>query len=382
MRTSHKQTMREAGLSLIELMIAMLVGLILIGGVLSVFMSSRKSYGVNGAMGQIQENGRFAMNFIDRDTRMAGYLGCGGSTGNVGNQLKPPANTTLAYNFTNGLAGFEYSGTEPGDTYSITSEALASGAAGDWGPSLDPSLPLTGSDYVVPGSDVLVIRFSPPTAAAAYVASSPGPNGAQFWLTTNPGIASGSLLIISNCVNTYVVQADQVNGSGTDHVVVNTGNSVSPGNAVAGIPTSFIGAQVSTVETEVFYVGMDATGSPALFEAVTNPNCAAPNICFGGFEIQELVPNVENMQVLYGVDTTGSQMPSEYDTADVVDAANEWGSVVSVRVALLMRSNLNAVSQPAAAQSYDMLGATIHAPLDTRLRQVYTTTIGLRNRLP
>jgi len=55
MHTSRKQAMGETGLSLIELMIAMLVGLILIGGLLSVFMSSRKSYGVNGAMGQIQE---------------------------------------------------------------------------------------------------------------------------------------------------------------------------------------------------------------------------------------------------------------------------------------------------------------------------------------
>jgi len=164
--------------------------------------------------------------------------------------------------------------------------------------------------------------------------------------------------------------------------VVNVGGSTFPGNSSAGIPSSFIGAQVSTVVSEVFYVGMDATGSPALFEAVTNPNCAAPNTCFGGFEIQELVPNVENMQLLYGVDTTGSQMPSEYDTADVVDAANEWSSVVSVRAALLVRSNLNAVSQPTAAQTYDLLGTTIQTPLDTRLRQVYTTTIGLRNRLP
>lgn len=382
MRTSHKNTSRQTGLSLIELMIAMLVGLILIGGVLSVFISSRKSYGVNGAMGQIQENGRFALNFITHDTRMAGYLGMAGSTGNVGNQLKPPANTSLAYNFTSGLAGFEYSTTGPGNTYSIASDAPAAGAVGNWTPSLDPSLPASGTDYVVPGTDVLVVRFSPPTTTAAYVASSPAPNGAQFWLTANPGVVSGSLLVISNGVQTYVVQATQVNGAGTDHVVVNTGAATSPGNQSAGIPSSFIGAQVSTVNTEVFYIGMDATGSPALFGAVTNPNCAAPNTCFGGFEIQELVPNVENMQVLYGVDTTGSMTPSEYDTADVVDAASEWSKVVSVRVALLLRSNLNAVPQPVAAAKYNLLGTTILAPLDTRLRQVYTATIGLRNRLP
>ena len=379
MRTLHTQHSRETGLSLIELMIAMLVGLILIAGVLSVFISSRQSYGVNGAMGKIQENGRFALNFIGHDTRMAGYLGCGGSTGNIGNQLNPPANTSLPYSFTSGLAGFEYSGTNPAASYNIISEAPAAGAAGNWAPTLDATLPVSGTDYVVPGSDVLVLRFSAPTTSAAYVSSA---SGAQFWITTNPGISSGSLLIISNCVDTDVVQADQVNGAGTDHVVVNTGNSVSPGNAVAGIPSSFIGAQVSTVNTEVFYVGMDATGSPALFEAVTNPNCAAPATCFGAFQLNELVPNVENMQVLYGVDTTGSQTPSEYDTANVVNAANEWNSVVSVRVALLVRSDLNAVLKPTAAPQYNLLGTTITVPLDTRLRQVFTNTIGLRNRLP
>lgn len=381
MYATHPQQLREAGLSLIELMIAMLVGLILIAGVLSVFISSRQSYGVNGAMGKIQENGRFALNFIDHDTRMAGYLGCGGSNASIGNQLSSPANATLPYNFSSGIAGFEFTGTGPGTTYDIPSESPAAGVDADWTPNLDTSLPVSGTDYVVPGSDVLAVRFSPATVTAAYVSASPAPIGSDFTLTANPGIVAGSLMVISNCVDTYVVQASAVAGVGNDTVTVDT-SLMTPGNAVNGIPSSFIGAQVSTVNTGVFYVGMDTTGSPALFEAITNPNCAAPNTCYGGYEIQELVPNVENMQVLYGVDTTGSQTPSEYDTANVVDAANEWASVVSVRVALLVRSDLNTVPLPAAAPVYNLLGTNVAAPRDTRLRQVFTTSIGLRNRLP
>jgi hypothetical protein len=91
---------------------------------------------------------------------------------------------------------------------------------------------------------------------------------------------------------------------------------------------------------------------------------------------------VENMQILYGVDTTGSQTPSEYDTAAVVDAAGAWPSVVSVRIALLLRSDMGAVTLPAAASTYNLLSTTIAAPLDTRLRQFFVTTIGLRNTLP
>ncbi|MDE2460386.1 MAG: PilW family protein, partial [Gammaproteobacteria bacterium] len=88
------------------------------------------------------------------------------------------------------------------------------------------------------------------------------------------------------------------------------------------------------------------------------------------------------MQVLYGVDASGGGVPTVYDTADVVNAASEWNSVLSVRVALLLRSDLGAVTLPPAAVTYNLLGTVITAPQDTRLRQIFTTTIGLRNNLP
>ena len=153
----------------------------------------------------------------------------------------------------------------------------------------------------------------------------------------------------------------------------NTGSG-SPGNAIKILPTYFQGAQVTLAPTTtVFYVGQGADGSPALFEAVTDTSQA------NGFQYQELVAGVENMQVLYGVDLTGSQVPSEYVTA--TNVAN-WSSVVSVRIALLLRSDLGAVSLPAAAPTYNLLGTNITVPRDTRLRQVFTATIAIRNRLP
>jgi type IV pilus assembly protein PilW len=364
---------QQAGLSLIELMIAMVVGLILIAGVLSIFISSRQSYGINGAVAQIQENGRFALGFIRKDVRMAGYMGCGVSNStNVANDLKSPANTSLPYNFTTGIQGFEYTGTAPTNTYVIPAENPAAVGAGNWTPALS-SIPTGGTGYAIPGSDILVVRLSQVSGSPGYVDASQPPNGSQFWVTANPGIQGGDILVISNCVDTLVVQADQVNGAGNNHIVVNTGNSVSPGNSVNGIPNSFIGAQVSSVNSVAFYIGKGADGSPALYEATTDPSQAS------GFNLQELVPGVENMQVLYGVDTTGSQVPSQYVTANNV--AN-WSTVVSVRVALLMRSDLGSVPQPAASPKYALNDAKIQVPLDTRLRQVFTATIGLRNRLP
>src|SRR5574340_675868 len=131
MRNSNARTSWQAGLSLIELMIALVVGLILIDGVLSIFMSSRKSYGINSAVGQVQEHGRFALDFIRHDTRMAGYMGCGVSGVNFANHLNSPASSSLPYNFGNALTGFEYtsSSTAPGATYTIASENPAPAAA-------------------------------------------------------------------------------------------------------------------------------------------------------------------------------------------------------------------------------------------------------------
>lgn len=371
MRCTTPPHPQQAGLSLIELMIALLVGLILIAGVLSIFMSSRKSYGINTAVGQIQEHGRFALDFIRQDTRMAGYLSCGVSDINFANQLNPTA--ALPYNFSNAITGFEFNNTAPTEAYTIAAENPAPVGPGNWTPSLDLSLPTSGAAYAISGSDVLAMSLSQGSLSPGYVISV-APT--DFVINSNPGISpSNDILVVSNCVNTVIVQASgpPTGATGAITIPAATGGP-GPGNAVASIPPSLVGAQVGTAQVVAFYVGEGADSAPALFQATTDPSVAS------GFQLQEIVPGVENMQVLYGVDTTGSGTPSLYETADAVNAANAWNSVLSVRVALLLRSDLGAVTLPPAAVTYNLLGTVIQAPQDTRLRQIFTTTIFLRNQ--
>jgi type IV pilus assembly protein PilW len=66
----------QKGLTLIEILISLLLGAFLIGGVLQIFISSRQTYRVQETLSRLQENGRFAMDFIGRDVRMAGYRAC------------------------------------------------------------------------------------------------------------------------------------------------------------------------------------------------------------------------------------------------------------------------------------------------------------------
>lgn len=64
---------QQLGLSLVELMVALVLGLVLMTGIIQVFLSSRQTYASNEAMARMQENGRFALEFISRSARLAGY---------------------------------------------------------------------------------------------------------------------------------------------------------------------------------------------------------------------------------------------------------------------------------------------------------------------
>ncbi len=71
--SQHLRMTRQAGLSLIELMIAMVIGLVIIAGVGQILLSGRQSYNTQSGTSALQENGRFALFYLQRDIRMAGF---------------------------------------------------------------------------------------------------------------------------------------------------------------------------------------------------------------------------------------------------------------------------------------------------------------------
>lgn len=73
MKRSKALPRPQNGLSLIELMVALVIGLVLMIGVLQVFLASRQTYATNEAMSRLQENGRFALDYISNSARHAGY---------------------------------------------------------------------------------------------------------------------------------------------------------------------------------------------------------------------------------------------------------------------------------------------------------------------
>jgi type IV pilus assembly protein PilW len=97
----------------------------------------------------------------------------------------------------------------------------------------------------------------------------------------------------------------------------------------------------------------------------------------GAGDTQELIGGVENMQILYGEDTNDDRVADLYVAADGV---GDWARVVSLKVGLLMRTPVDARTDPDTA-TYAILGATVD-PLDQRrVRRVVSWTIALRNRV-
>ncbi|MBK1719527.1 PilW family protein [Thiocystis violacea] len=70
------RTSPQQGFTLVEILVAMTVGLFLTGGILSLFVGSKQSYTNNGAIGAVQENGRYVLETMTQELRQAGLLGC------------------------------------------------------------------------------------------------------------------------------------------------------------------------------------------------------------------------------------------------------------------------------------------------------------------
>lgn len=66
----------QTGMTLIEIMIALLIGAFLLGGVVQIFISSKQAYRMLENLSSMQERGRFAMDFISRDIRGTSYWAC------------------------------------------------------------------------------------------------------------------------------------------------------------------------------------------------------------------------------------------------------------------------------------------------------------------
>jgi type IV pilus assembly protein PilW len=157
-----------------------------------------------------------------------------------------------------------------------------------------------------------------------------------------------------------------VDGGGTapDALTVRYQGSSNGGGAADGTIVDCAGNHVAggVMATNAFTIAAGANGANALF-------------CNGA----EILPDVENMQVLYGEDTNSDLVADRYVE---VGSLGSLDSVVSVRIALLFRTPDLQAAALKDAVTYDLNGTIVGPFNDTRMRRVLLMNVNLRNRTP
>jgi len=276
---------RQGGMTLVELMVAVTIGLILLAGVIQIFSSSKQLYRVQEATSRLQENGRYAMNLLSREIRMAGFWGCGSTGADVEvtiDMTKPDAANLPSPNSNGGIDGADGAGGAP------------------------DSITLSGAF----GTGIWVYSHNV--------------SAASLDVPTGNGLEVGDAILICDGSHiTYSQISGPTNPSTAGNMVVNTGSSVSPGNTSKTAYQFVPPAEVYKTQKVTYSIQNDTSGQPALF--VTDKGVD-----------QELVEGVEDMQILYGEDTNADQTADRYVPAGTAGLNME--NVVSVRVTLTLQT--------------------------------------------
>lgn len=312
---------RQRGFTLLELMIAMAIGLVILAASLLVFTSSSRGSATSRLETQLNEDGILALNIIQQQLKQAGYS----------QQIRPPGPGTLV-----------------GGNFSGPAVRGCDGGFTDSGVAFDSLACTTGT-----GSDAIAVRYQATTDNTLPTSTS---------LPTN---------CIGNGIN--AAQPSQVSPATTR----------APGNYALADNRYFVSSATA--------LGLSCRGTEKASSGTTNVM---------GTE-QPLLSNVENMQIRYGIASLPSPELAEgydpmrhqiigYKTATEIDeltgagAANtneKWSRVLSVRVCLLMRSELTVADVPDGGFTYKNCDNIDTTSTDSYLRRAFTTTVLLRNRL-
>lgn len=346
--------LRQRGLSLIEIMVALTLSLILTLGLVHIFTANSQSFRLAEASARIQESGRMAMGILSREVRNSDYWGC----------LRDPSVLNSILN-------------PVGDV-----DRLLRGLDAENG---------TGPD----GSDRLILGGAGGTSNAQ-VQFVPTLGAATMQVNDVSQISQGDILIITNCQAGDILQvSNDPSANNSVQVNHNTGNSQGPpGNETSDLsfdyPKDPNGGQIFTPKQQRFYL-RDNNGRRELVTDGVNVRTGGTTNA-GAFSTPvALLEDVRNFQVQLGIDINGDGRVNNWNDPGGLDAAGESlaDRAVAVRMSFLIRSPQNNVTS--GGQSYCFPGwldcdatpadLTTVADDDRFLYRVYSSTVTLRNRV-
>lgn len=320
---------RQLGMTLIEIMIALLIGAFLLGGVMQIFVSSQQTNRMQENLSRLQENGRFAMEFISKDIRRAGFQGC-------------PSLSDVSV-LTNVIVSAPVIPPLTGNTLISGTDSIAS----NWNTNACG----VGNKCIL-GTDAISLIYGESCSGNLSAAMVDVNTAIQIPLTNTCRVDVNQAVLVSNCRSVDIFRATSA-GTSIQHPALSTAYDTN--------------AELFIYRAYSYFIRESTSGSPGrslwrLDNSSSNP--------------VELVEGIEDMQILFGVDTDTDGTANYYVSANnVVNMAQ----VISIRISLLAATlDDNLAAQP-LTYTYNGVATT---PADRRIRRVFNTTIAMRNRLP
>lgn len=321
--TSLSSHNRQAGLSLVELMISLTIGLALLAGLTSLIVKQSSTRDELEKSSRQIENGRYAIQILHDDIQHAGYFG----------EYSPSGASAAPTDPCNLGAGSANSGWSAAPTAPVAIYGYPGAAA-------DPTSGTTcGLSNYKPNTAILVVRRTSTAAVAAAAA-----------------VAGATYLQVSLC------------DSETSPFVLGTsGFTLHQKDCTIAPPGT--PAILRQYMTNLYYISTcdvctPSDGIPTLKMVQAGPTAAPVTI--------PLVEGIENLQFDYGIDNSNDGYPDNYTTAPT---AADWINVMTVHVNLLARNNDRTVGYT-DNKSYQLgLAGTVGPVGDNYKRHVYSELV-------
>ncbi len=313
----------QRGFSLIELMIAMVLGLFLVGGVIVVFIGSSQSFSHNEALSRVQESGRFALEMVAQELRNTGYKGsCFVNAVDIINTADAQYEAD-AYDLNDPIRGWT----------AATGEFFAGSLVG----------------YEA-NTDLVMVKHAANTATASLSADI---DSTDTTFPVNGGAAPGAIVVFSDAVGCDLFQNTAALNAGS--LQRGTLGQTINNQTVAAQPLSHSylpgdSTNIALLSSTLFYIGSSDLGgaNTTALRSVSYDNGVAND--------QELVDGVNDLTLSYAVVSGAGPALNYANTAAQITAANSWDDVVAVRVVVNVQGEQNISHQ-------------------------FATTVALRNRL-
>ena len=314
----------QQGLSLVELMIGITLGLVAVAAASTIYLANRQSYAQIESLARLQENARLAADLLAREIREAGSVVCGNSPGFV--NLVSGTNTWAVWD--RGLLG----------------DPLHSGISAPTG----TTAPLSSTDV----NNLLVWTASSGYNPVQITSHSVGANG-SFVIATAPSPVYNANDVITACDGVQTLTFESASTTSSSSNAVSYSNGASATQAIAA------GGFLNPLSAHVWYVGQTATTGIYALRRLTVDKTGTVGAN------DEMVRGMKDMTITYlqgGL--TGAPAGTDYVAASAV---SNWALVTAVRIVLTLQTD-------------DKVGAS--GSTSTRISHTLPLTVGIRSRLP